>query len=140
MQLRSQIVAGERRHVLNEFFVIEFEFGDDEVFATHRSFPVHGNGSTQQEAPTPRFAWTWHRSRGERSSCAWNGGAIARRLRDVMSVWRGSGSTGLRSGVRATLVATALFVASAPWAGTTSAEPDGKLLAPSELDGKLLSE
>lgn len=50
MQLRSQIVAGERYYLLNEFFVIEFEFGDDEVFATHRSLPVHGNGSTQQDA------------------------------------------------------------------------------------------
>src|SRR5690606_28316758 len=50
MQLRSQILVGGRCYALKELFVIEFEFGDGEVFATHRTLPVHGNGSTQQEA------------------------------------------------------------------------------------------
>lgn len=52
MQLRSTIVASDRLYRLRGLFVVEFEIGEDgeDVFASHRTLPVHGHGATQAEA------------------------------------------------------------------------------------------
>lgn len=52
MQVRTQIVAGPRCYNLKGMFVVDLEYLDDDgqVFASHRSLPVHGYGSDQGEA------------------------------------------------------------------------------------------
>lgn len=52
MQVRTQIVAGPRRYNLKGMFVIDLEYLDDEgqVFASHRTLPVHGYGGDQGDA------------------------------------------------------------------------------------------
>jgi len=51
MQLRTEIVAGGRRYVLKDVFVVDLSYLDEgEVFASHRSLPVHGHGSDLQAA------------------------------------------------------------------------------------------
>ena len=55
MQVQTQVVAGDRRYVLKDMFVIDLEYGKDDdgqlqVFASHRALPVHGQGGSQAEA------------------------------------------------------------------------------------------
>lgn len=51
MQLRAQIVWGDRRYHLRDVFVIDLTYAEGaEVFANHRSLPVHGHGSRQKDA------------------------------------------------------------------------------------------
>lgn len=50
MQLQSAIQVGQRRYFLNDMFVIDLDYVDDEVLASHRTLPVCGHGSTQREA------------------------------------------------------------------------------------------
>lgn len=55
MQVQTQINVGQRRYVLKDMFVIDLEYGRDDdgqlqVFASHRTLPVHGHGGSQAEA------------------------------------------------------------------------------------------
>jgi hypothetical protein len=49
MQVRMQIAAGHRRYDLKGMFVIDLAYLEDEgeVFASHRSLPVHGYGKNE---------------------------------------------------------------------------------------------
>ncbi|GMV15497.1 MAG: hypothetical protein AMXMBFR56_37210 [Polyangiaceae bacterium] len=54
MQVRTQIAVGERRYDLKDVFVIDLEYMEEDdqvqVFASHRTLPVHGYGADQPEA------------------------------------------------------------------------------------------
>jgi len=55
MQVQTRIVMGSRRYVLKDMFVIDLEYAKNQdeqlqVFASHRTLPVHGHGGDQGEA------------------------------------------------------------------------------------------
>jgi hypothetical protein len=54
MQVQTRIVVDDRQYVLKDMFVIDLEYLEDEgqvqIFASHRTLPVHGYGADQREA------------------------------------------------------------------------------------------
>lgn len=51
MELRTQIITGQRVYELKDLFVVDLEYlEDDIVFVSHRTVPVHAYGRGLKEA------------------------------------------------------------------------------------------